>query len=199
MSKAAVSFRLKTCSKRRLVARESQPLASASRSVMSSKRGGRCLVCMGMQPATKACGKCRKIWYCCVQCQKDDWREHKKVCCTAESVEVETAAKDKFKEAQDVTYKLLGDLEDVYYKKQVTTQACERLERRIEEWGMTEQEFEDAGKRREFDKAQNESKTVAEYEEMLAEKRKELKEHEEGIETCNEAIRQDKASRELDK
>jgi len=33
-------------------------------------------------PANKACGKCKKEYYCSRQCQLDDWKRHKKVCNT---------------------------------------------------------------------------------------------------------------------
>ena len=28
----------------------------------------------------KRCGKCRRVYYCSVKCQRADWKEHKKVC-----------------------------------------------------------------------------------------------------------------------
>lgn len=28
----------------------------------------------------KCCSKCRTVWYCCKECQVDDWQNHKKKC-----------------------------------------------------------------------------------------------------------------------
>ena len=37
-----------------------------------------CTVCGN--PTTKRCGKCSKAWYCRTECQRSDWKDHKKVC-----------------------------------------------------------------------------------------------------------------------
>ena len=30
---------------------------------------------------TKACGKCRKVFYCSKECQNKEWKFHKDICC----------------------------------------------------------------------------------------------------------------------
>ena len=37
-----------------------------------------CTVCGN--PTTNKCGKCSNAWYCRTECQKSDWKTHKKVC-----------------------------------------------------------------------------------------------------------------------
>lgn len=38
-----------------------------------------CAYC-GKQNCTDRCGKCQKVYYCSVECQKNDWQKHKQVC-----------------------------------------------------------------------------------------------------------------------
>ena len=45
----------------------------------SSKNvSGFCSVCSSK--TTKRCSKCKMAWYCCRECQVNDWNEHKLIC-----------------------------------------------------------------------------------------------------------------------
>eukprot|EP01083_Nonionella_stella_P163914 541042_1 len=38
-----------------------------------------CALCKSSN-ATSVCGKCKNVYYCNVECQRSDWKQHKKVC-----------------------------------------------------------------------------------------------------------------------
>lgn len=42
-----------------------------------------CAACRRMFKELKKCGRCKKIYYCSIECQKADWKEHKKNCKSA--------------------------------------------------------------------------------------------------------------------
>lgn len=52
------------------------PAISKERSVLNIKS---CAYCS--QNAISFCGKCRRVYYCSKECQKNDYAQHKKVCC----------------------------------------------------------------------------------------------------------------------
>jgi Serine/threonine protein kinase len=39
-----------------------------------------CNVCSKTEGQLLQCGGCKLVWYCSVDCQRKDWKEHKKVC-----------------------------------------------------------------------------------------------------------------------
>lgn len=46
--------------------------------VQDKKSQAICQVCS--EPATKLCSRCKKVYYCCLKCQKTDWKIHKTQC-----------------------------------------------------------------------------------------------------------------------
>jgi hypothetical protein len=48
--------------------------------LIHSKRNIACGYCRQRRNATEACSKCHMVYYCNVECQKQDWSEHKHVC-----------------------------------------------------------------------------------------------------------------------
>jgi len=54
------------------------------------RKKGNCKVCG--EPAGASCAKCKVARYCSVECQRGDWKTHKKECKTPESVAAETGA-----------------------------------------------------------------------------------------------------------
>ena len=49
---------------------------------MGAVKEARCLACNAAKP-TKTCGRCKKVKYCSLQCQRLHWKEHKKLCVPA--------------------------------------------------------------------------------------------------------------------
>jgi hypothetical protein len=45
-----------------------------------SKNFKQCNVCSKITPTLKKCSRCKKVNYCSVECQKEDWKIHKKTC-----------------------------------------------------------------------------------------------------------------------
>ncbi|EFX85304.1 hypothetical protein DAPPUDRAFT_314032 [Daphnia pulex] len=41
---------------------------------------GRCANCKKTSPNLKLCSRCLSISYCCKECQRSDWSNHKTVC-----------------------------------------------------------------------------------------------------------------------
>ena len=40
-----------------------------------------CLKCFEIPKKRLFCSKCMRVCYCSAECQKSDWKEHKKICC----------------------------------------------------------------------------------------------------------------------
>lgn len=40
----------------------------------------RCMTCHIYGQKLKKCGRCRSVYYCSAECQKTNWKEHKKIC-----------------------------------------------------------------------------------------------------------------------
>lgn len=40
----------------------------------------KCNNCQSMKDSMKKCGRCKRVYYCSIECQKNNWKDHKKDC-----------------------------------------------------------------------------------------------------------------------
>lgn len=45
----------------------------------TNSKTSNCALCS--KEATKRCSRCKSTWYCSTECQKQDWKNHKKIAC----------------------------------------------------------------------------------------------------------------------
>lgn len=53
-----------------------------------SMRVKSCIVCRSVNEAVKRCGRCRRVYYCTVDCQRSHWKYHRIVCSKLEKASV---------------------------------------------------------------------------------------------------------------
>ncbi|CCI42291.1 unnamed protein product [Albugo candida] len=70
-----------------VVERQSLPLRSNTLSD-ESMRVKSCIVCRSVNEAVKRCGRCRRVYYCTVDCQRSHWKYHRIVCSKLEKASV---------------------------------------------------------------------------------------------------------------
>lgn len=61
------------------------------------KNGACCVGCRKLFDKVRKCGRCKVVFYCSVECQRDHWPEHKKICRPPESHTVILKTREVYK------------------------------------------------------------------------------------------------------